>query len=364
MGAMTVRSLRLSGSGARSSLTRGVGAALASVLLAILMIVGPSPAAVAEEPSTISFPDGDQVTVQYGDPWSIGFQIDGQGALFYNFSGYVSATVSGDVETGPTDAFYIVSHDYSPDAGRDTALGMLYKDTSLPPTPVGDYTIGLTLSTTAMGPLIEAKTTNPARLVVQPAPIAVDLRASVDDGNPEIVIVSSKLSGDFIDEWSWVPVASGSVAVGYPTIPNGTWTFSIIDESGAVVAEETITATTGARNAASAAFADLPLASSLTARVTYSVDPGSAANFSVTPATEVTFSTADEPRPLPTASAVAELETPPPGAPSVPLGFVILAALVGAAFAAVVVTTVVRSRRASAGASSAPGPTDDDGVAE
>lgn len=347
MSTVIVDTRGVSGPGARSTTARRVGAGLGSAFLTVLMIVGPAHAAVAEGPYPISFPDGDQVTVQYGDPWSIGFQIDAQGALFYNFSGYVTATVAGDVEAGPTDSFYIASQNYSPEAGVDTARGVLLKDMSLPPTPVGDHSIGLTLSTTALGPLIEATTTSPARLVVQAAPIAADLRASVDEVNPDIVVLSSKLSGKFVDDWSWVPVATGSVSAGYPTLPNGSWTFSVTDESGAVVAEQTIAPTAGLRSAASVAFADLPRGSTFTARVAYSVDPASASNFTLSQPSDVTFSTSDEPRPLPTASSVPELPTPPPGPPSVPLGFVILAAVLGAALLAVVVTTLVRARRAS-----------------
>jgi hypothetical protein len=229
---------------------------------------------------------------------------------------------------------------YTPDSGAyqldmQTVPVFISAQSGAPVLDVGEYEITLALVDVGS---VEYPAPSPVTLVVRPAALALEVRVVPDPSNPRNAIVSTRFTGDDVQNLLDQYTAPGT--------PEGTMTVELRDADGQVV--QTFTAERDADDrvfASSFYWQDVP-AGEYTATAAFALTGGGAANFDISDAAPAAF-TAAGPQPGSTSTA-----TPAPSAPAtanvgptVPLWAPIALGVVAAGLIALIVVQGVRLAR-------------------
>ena len=184
-------------------------------------------------------------------------------------------------------------------------------------------------------------------LTITPAALAVEATVIPDDHQPEGAIVSAQLTGKFVDA---VDECFGSTECHIP-LPNGTWKLTVKNADGTIAHEEEIATKAAASRYASFYLHGVTPSTDYTVDATFTPASSESANYTVSPANGVAFTSAEAPAAGdPDAPAVPEVEVEVASGPTLALWLVILVSVivVGLAVAAGVFWLLLRRRRAAA----------------
>ena len=160
---------------------------------------------------------------------------------------------------------------------------------------------------------------------------------ATDPQNSRNAVISTSLSGPFIDE-----INNGDDTW---TVPAGAWHVAITDAGGATAFSKDVTTAAGPTSFLNLYWQNVPPGGSYTASAKFTPSGSAAANFAITPAAGVTYTTPAKPTATPTPGPTdAPAETSLTGA-AVPLWLLILLGLIGLAALALLIVAIVRRPR-------------------
>jgi hypothetical protein len=313
--------------------------------IAVVALVGalalsqlPALAASAEDPwDPIQFNDPAPQTVEYGQGWVFDFAVD------YAFVQFVYQQDKAVVSISGAPAGYKAGLNMYTVMGPEyLSYGSVYPAYEQPPLDVGSHLIKISGTDDSSDPP-RAGATNPGvTVVVEKAKLGMDLRVLADPANGDAAIVTVKFTGRFVDEYQ------SSFFAGAAISPAGTWHITLTDDNGEVVVERNIERAAG----------DDVLATSFywqgaepgfvyTASADFIGSGSSANNFSVSSASDFSYTAPESQRAEPTSTATAQpnTELPQPAGFSLPLWALIVVGLLVAGLAALVTVLSVRLRR-------------------
>ncbi len=209
------------------------------------------------------------------------------------------------------------------------------------PLAAGTYTFTLKLHYDDGTPGGVNETSPPATVTVTPAALTTELNVIPDPSAAHGVIVSSRLSGPFADNFGSQDFPNA------PLAPKGVWHFEITDSTGAVAAQQD--QPSDGSLASSFYWGGAQAGTDYSATVKFSSASETASNFAIADATPVTFTGASSPRPEPTSTAAAApiIETPTSTGFQLPVWLVVLLGIIITGLAAAAVVMYVRVSRAS-----------------
>lgn len=234
---------------------RTVTRPLAIAGLTVALVAGVAAPAGAAGPLYVRWDGPSELTVEYGEPWSLAIAHLGyvnSGRFLYD-DGRV--WVAG-LPTSGNWTFYTGSYE-----GRAPLAVGTHRFTG----EVMEYT-GV-LSTTD----------ETATIVVEPAALGMDVQAIADPSSEGGLIISARLSGRFID--SLIPAEFRSPAD--PAFPAGIWDLSVRDAADAVVFTSSQPGAVDGPAGASAYWADAAPDTDYTATATFTPDAASSGNFAI-----------------------------------------------------------------------------------
>ena len=197
----------------------------------------------------------------------------------------------------------------------------------------GTYQLVATANASGAGPVSSA----PMTLKISAAVLTTNLTVATDPQNSRNAVISTSLSGPFIDEINngddtWV-------------VPAGAWHVAITDAGGATAFSKDVTTAAGTTSFLNLYWQNVPPGGSYTASAKFTPSGSAAANFAITPAAGVTYTTPAKPTATPTPGPTdAPAETSLTGA-AVPLWLLILLGLIGLAALALLIVAIVRRPR-------------------
>jgi hypothetical protein len=324
----------------RNRLTRALS--LTAVLVAISVgIAGPAHADQGDPVGITFTQNGPGDDHEYGAYWNFNAVMTNSYCWAQSCRGALEVQLVGDNKV--TRSFRMrIEPDETAYFGRFSMSEQL---------PAGTYTItgAFRDPDPDEGPVMTTATTNkPAKLVIAPARLTVDLRVETDPHQPGGAVANAQLTGPFVDalEGCYDDICN-------PPVPEGEWLFTVTDDTGATVVEKKIAAKGVRAQFASFYWHDVPAGTDYTATATFTPVAALARNFTITPATDVLFTSPVAPVSNESDPAViVPVTEDPPSPSSVPLWLVILWLIVIAALVTTAVTFLVLLRRQSVTASS------------
>lgn len=311
----------------------------AGVLAVVCVVAAPSQAAMADTDAPVEFVSP-SLTVEYGEYWHFDVAASRDFLYYLYRSGNYTLSSTG-TPSGYQAGIYLNSA-YSGTGGDGEPSGSIYPNYDSAPLSAGTYTFSLSGSTTIGSGPISGHTPTPARLTVSKAALGIDLRVLGDSNNPKGAVVNAAFSGRYVDEYT-------SSTFDYAAIsPAGVWKITLKDDEGAIVTERSFERTAGDDNlAVSFYWPDAEPNRQYTANATFTPSGSSAANFSVTPATEFSYTAPGTGRPTPASTAPAEAPgvLPEPAEFALPLWALILAGVLAAGLGALVTVFGIRLRK-------------------
>jgi hypothetical protein len=304
------------------------------VLIPLLPAV-PAAAEDQEQPMYISFRDPTVVDVEYGEPWF--YQLDADPRPGCCFQPYLTIT---DSFTGGVLAETYIWEGAWKQGDPAASLDSYMLDA---PLSAGEHVLTASMDQRWEAGIHYAGTsTNTATIRVAPAKLAVDMRVEADPVSADQAFVTGRLSGRFIDELVPQPWASRTD----PQLPAGTWAFAVSDANGTEAFRTEIPVEAGGAPLVSALWQGVPAGSTFTGTATFTPSGDSAADFEVTGADGVSFTSASAvaPAPAPVDEGAEPAPNPEPVVDTVPLWSLLLLGLLALAGIAGLVVTFLRLR--------------------
>lgn len=310
-------------------------------IAAFLLGGGSTATAVTTEdpPADLAFEDS-SITITYGDWLVVDFTAAG-------WVGDFSPESESDpdynpiilVGTGFPDDF-TTEGDFSFNHVHSRTEGIVYQASSRP-LEAGSYTAKLRFTHTDESSNPVTQESASATITVVPAALDVEFAATPDATSTSNLILSAEFTGTFADNFASEDFKNS------PLAPKGVWHYAITDSSGAVVAEQDVTAdgTLGSSWYWTGAIPGQDYTSSVTFESATATD----ADFAVNQADAIAFTGAASPRPEPTSTAPPAPATT--AAPAVgftlPLWVIVVISLVIAGLLTSSIVLLVRYNRAS-----------------
>ena len=195
----------------------------------------------------------------------------------------------------------------------------------------------------------------PASLTIAPAALDVEATVIPDPLQPSGAIVSAQLVGDYV---SAIDECFGSTEC-HPQLPNGTWTLTVRNGEGETVHEEKVSTKGKASRYVSYYLHDVTPASDYSVDAAFAPASDSAANFTLKPALDASFRSADAPESGdPDAPETPDVEVEVAASPTLPFWLVVvgIGLVVALAAAVLVFWLLLRRRRASSDIAVQPRP--------
>jgi hypothetical protein len=198
-------------------------------------------------------------TVEYGQSWEVGGTITPQSG---SDSSYGSLTIT----TGGTTT----------NLGDNMVFGGAFG--------FGDYNVGQSgvgthsFSATFTGGASTAASSTPAVVTITPAAVLVTTTISPDPNNSQNAIITSQLSGQYIDQ---LPNCQCEAQNGY-LMPAGTWKLTVIDASGKTVLSKQVDQPANGLPTFVNYWQGVPVGQTFSAESTFTVAGTTAADFTLT----------------------------------------------------------------------------------
>ncbi|MEL4318300.1 hypothetical protein WJX64_04735 [Leifsonia sp. YIM 134122] len=312
----------------------GIGAAIS--------LVGASPASADELVQIVLDPV--ETAVEYGEFWNFTANMSvvnatSTGVFFEVGAVEAQVSVSGQEDPYDTALIYPVTEDTS----HNSATSYAHPSDERPPLDVGDYDVTMSVDIPRYGQRA-AGSSEPARLSITPAVLNTEVRAVPDPSNPENVVITGSLAGDFVSKLNgW------DAGVNIATLPAGTWHLTMTAADGTVVLDRSIDQEPGIQPSVSTYWTDAVAGVEYTADAVFTPTAASAGNFEIAAPTAFPFTASESQRPIPTSTAAAapvDSGVPSSGL-TLPLWSLIGAGLVGLGLliALIVLAARLRTRR-------------------
>ncbi len=239
---------------------RAIQGVVAGALAIGVVLMSGSPAAAADIPIDFTGETGTQQTVEYGDYWYFDVQV-GQ---FIGSPGQFTVNDGSGAEVHRT-AMY---------AGGLTQVGSWIYDE---PLDAGEYQFTASIASTGYPDL--GTTDTPARLTIEPAALAVEVLVETDASQPANAVISARMTGDYLQRMD----------EGFPaSLPAGTWSVTVLDETGATAFEDTTDQISAGDPFASFYWTDVPRGTDFTATATFAPTEQQQ-NFTVSPSIDFPY---------------------------------------------------------------------------
>lgn len=279
-------------------------------------------------PTTFSEPE----PFIYGQGWGLSFQ----GAY-----AFTADPLALSIELNGFPKGYFAYQRSQGNHWEGTMTGFIYPEYDQAPLDAGTYTVKLSGKTSAWdGSKVSNFVTNAtSTFTIAKVQLGTETRALPDPSNPLVSIISSRLTGDFVE--SYYPSTEKSA----PGSPAGTWTFTVKDLEGAEVYTTTVDRTRGDHTlGASIVWDGAEPGKEYIAVAAFVPSSGSEKNFTVSNADDFEFTASDDGRVIAASDAgeTVASEVPPEPDFSVPLWWVILIALALVALIACAVVFAIR----------------------
>ena len=305
---------------------------LAAVVVAFGIVVAIAAIPASAATTTIKFSQT-SVSIEYGEDWDIGLRTENSGCAYSSCPDSVKVSEQGTTLTASSSIYENRGGFSSYDFGT--------------PLAVGTHTFTAMFSRYGK----TAQTAVPATVKVTPAQLAVDLRVASVETRSGDVVVNAQLTGEYIDRFM-----NCYLCAKIGESPQGTWSFTIVDDGGKAVVEKTIKAAKSESRFASFYWHNVAPDSDFTASATFTPQGSGASNFDVTNESDVAYTSESAPTPGPGTPDEPVLEVPVTAATTVPLWAVLTASLMFAALLATAVVLAVSSRRRRRDSTEAPSP--------
>jgi hypothetical protein len=252
---------------------------VAAVVLALVGVLCSTPAASAT-PGDIPLTPQTQ-TIVYGSGWD----IQGQ---------YYASECSGHCSAA---SLYVTVDGVTKDLGTNHVYGetLFAHDSDFHPPKdfgVGTHTISFRLQ---YGSTVYGQSATPAKVIVTAAAITSTTTIAVDPINKSNAVVTSQLSGAFIDS---LPNCYCEAQGTYP-LPAGTWNLSITDSTGKTVFSRDSAQAAGGEPYLVSYWQNVPAGKSLTAQSTYTITGPTKSNFTMkSPTFAWTSNPSSNPKPV------------------------------------------------------------------
>ena len=263
------------------------GAATTILVCALLLIAAPA----AAEPPPVIWKGESSKSIEYGEYWEFGVYFPAGVTIAYTFH-----------NTGVPASYTPSMYTYPDPLDNVWLIGGLGPSYDAPPLKAGAYTFSLHVKET-YGPdtTYESETETPAHLTVAPASLGLTLRVLPDVGNSENAIATVAFTGRFVDAYT------SSTYPGAAISPAGEWHIVFTDSEGTVAVERTIERAAGDDVlATSFSWPDGKPGETYAVSAEFLPRGDSGANFTVTPASEFSYTASESARPVPTSTAAAE----------------------------------------------------------
>ena len=272
--------------------------------LTLLSAVFVSQCAVAsatadDHPAQVEFTSPKAQTVEYGQYWEFPVRMDSNFYTIHN-AGSTIVDVTG-APSGYAPPLVIVGGD-----ATGSADGLVFAPGDMRPLSTGTYSISIsgTHTFTGDGSTYSGHSTEPAKLTVTKAPLGIELRMVGDPNNWGAAVVTARLTGRFADEYQT------SFYEGAALSPAGDWHITVKDGVGDVAIERNIERTAGDDTLATSFYwMEVTEGTKYTVNAEFVPSGASAGNFTVTPASEFSFTAPTTQRPVPTSTATAKPDT-------------------------------------------------------
>jgi hypothetical protein len=275
----------------------------------------------------VAFADTSQ-TVSFGSSWGTQINLNSLPCTYCSLQGTVTFSYTGPHQgTGTLTPFQ--------SSGSDTATAYLSSyslDQGATQLTPGKYVFSISFALYGQN----AAGSNHYELTITPAAIGTDLRVVSDPQNPQNAVISSMLTGDYVN-------SIGGESDG-PPLPAGTWHLAVQDASSKTVFTQDSPQSAGGPPYISTYWIGVT-GGPYTASASFAVDSTSASNFSVSGASNLKFapnqpSTIPSPRPSAPSKAVNTAHVT-----TVPLWTLLVGAVLVIALILGALLSWVRSRR-------------------
>ncbi len=315
----------------RSPIARRTSMIGVATILSVLVVVGSSSAAFAQDSITLT---PATQTAEYGQGWYVQGQIT-------PFSGcdacYGDLVATADSSTQNLGGQRLYQGQFTIGDGD-----------LLPATDLGVGTHSISVAFTSSG-TTTATSSAPAKVTITPAAIVVTTTITPDPYNSSNAIVAAALSGDYINQ---LPTCYCEDA-GLYNLPAGTWSLTVTDSSGKVALSKQVQQPGSGNPYLVDYWQNVPPGETFSAQTTFAVSGSASANFALT-SQKFSYTSA---KPAGGGGAVVPPHSPAPKptkpAAFAPPLFVCLSVLVVALLlAAIDVILIVRRRRTSTASAS------------
>ena len=311
---------------------RGSGiAALALVSGFVLSLASSGSANAADVDVPLSWLDPATQTVTYGDYWTFTVATSGPSAI-------VPPNSPVDV-TGATSPYHpSVQFFYDSTDGDDRAY--LSPPMDRQPLEVGHYAFKVNSTADSGGDHYIFSTATAAQLTINKAPLGIDLRVVNDPNSTGNAIVSLSFTGSYIDN---LYPANGDPSA--PLVPSGIWALTVTGPDGAIAIQRNIQQAAGFASSTSFYWPNVPAGKSFKAKATFTADASIAGNFTISPSSEVDYTStpAATPTPVPTELSTSAHSNPNQSGFALPLWLVIVLAVVILGLAVTVTILAVKN---------------------
>lgn len=294
----------------------------------------PAGSALADDRDVVVYFEPTTATAEYGEYWIFPIKAE------YAF--YESVFLPDRYDLASTG----VPAGFTPDVYMYGTSGNVNGQLSYPfeyePLDVGTYSFSLSGSGPTSTGTVTGETATPATLTVTKARLGIELRAVPDVSNEELIVVTARFTGRFVEEYqsSYFPTS--------PQSPEGTWHIVVEGSDGTVAVERSIERSAGDDVlATSFLWTDAEPGVEYTATAEFVPSGASGGNFAVTAASEFDFTGAEEQRPTPSSTAAAQPDTglPDAGGFGVPLWSLIVSGVLVVGLSALLTILSVRLRK-------------------